>query len=149
MKQGIIETIVGLFVIAIAVWFFMFAYNKSSTSKDIDGYDVLASFQNINGLAEGSDVKLSGIKVGYVKSLDLENDTYLVVTKLRIKKSVNIPTDSRVIISTNGLIGGKYVRIDPGANEDNIENGGKIKFTQSALNIEDLIAKLMYSLTSK
>jgi phospholipid/cholesterol/gamma-HCH transport system substrate-binding protein len=149
MKQGAIETIVGFAVICIAGLFFMFSYNISHRAKTSDGYILNAYFQNIDGLTEGNDVKLSGIKIGYIESFSLEKDTYFALVKLKIDKKVEIPSDSRAIVSTNGLLGGKYVRINPGAADDNLKDEDKIKFTQSALNIEDLIAKLMYSVTSK
>lgn len=149
MKQGIIETLVGFFVIIIAIAFFVFAYNLSNLSKVSNGYSILAKFQNIDGISEGSDVKLAGIKVGHVESLTLEHDTYYAEVNLFIENGIEVPVDSRAIVSTNGLLGGKYIRISPGGAENNLGNGGKIKFTQSALNIEDLIGKLMYSITSK
>lgn len=149
MKQGIIETLVGFFVIIIAIAFFVFAYNLSNLSKVRNGYSILAKFQNIDGISEGSDVKLAGIKVGHVESLTLEHDTYYAEVNLFIENGIEVPVDSRAIVSTNGLLGGKYIRISPGGAENNLGNGGKIKFTQSALNIEDLIGKLIYSITSK
>jgi len=66
-----------------------------------------------------------------------------------VNDGINIPNDSSAMVSSNGLLGGKYIRITPGASNDNFVHGGKIKFTQSSLNIEDLIGKLMYSITSK
>lgn len=149
MKQNTIETIIGFIVILIAAGFFIFAYNASNMSKTSNGYNVFANFQNIDGITEGSDVKLAGIKIGHVDSLTLEDDTYYAAAKLSIDNSVEIPKDSRAIVSTNGILGGKYIRISPGGSEKNLDHGGKIKFTQSALNIEDLIGKLMYSITSK
>ena len=76
-----------------------------------------ASFQNIDGVAKGSDVKLAGIKIGYVDSLLLEDETYYATIKLYINDGVYIPVDSRAVVSTNGLLGGKYIRINPGASE--------------------------------
>ena len=149
MKQGLVETLVGFFVLIVAFSFFIFAYNISGISKRNTGYVLSANFQNIDGIAKGSDVKLAGIKVGFVDSLVLEDNTYYAVLNLRVNDGVNIPKDSTAIVSTSGLLGGKYIRINPGASDDNLADGGKIKFTQSALNIEDLIAKLMYSITSK
>lgn len=149
MKQRVIETAVGFIVICIALFSFIFFYKVSDSSKDGDGYFLSAYFQNIEGLSEGCDVKLSGIKVGYIDNLSLEKDTYFAIAKLKIRKGVDIPSDSRAIVSTSGLLGGKYVRINPGAADDNLKENGKIKFTQSSINIEDLIGKLMYSLTSK
>lgn len=149
MKQGTIEAIVGFAVICVAAFFLVFSYRISHASKEGDGYLVIADFQNIDGLAEGNDVKLSGIKVGYIDSMTLEKDTYFATVKLRIQKDVELPSDSRASVSTSGLLGGKYIRITPGAADDFLKSGEKIKFTQSALNIEDLISKLAYSMTSK
>ncbi len=149
MKQAKLETIVGFMVLAVAFGFFAFAYKISNASRGNSGYTLIANFQNIDGISEGSDIKLAGIKVGQVGSLVLHDDTYYASVKLLIDDSVDIPVDSRAIVSTSGLLGGKYIRINPGASDDNFVDGGKIKFTQSALNIEDLIGKLMYSLTSK
>ena len=95
------------------------------------------------------EARLAGIKVGYVDSVVLDSDTYYAGVKLYIEKAIEIPEDSRAIVATSGLLGGKYIRISPGGAEENLKNEGRIKFTQSSLNIEDLIGKLMYSLTSK
>ena len=149
MKQGIIETLVGLFVLIVAFSFLGFAYNISDFSKTNNGYTVTANFQNIDGIAKGADVKLAVIKIGSVDSLSLEDNTYYAILSLSINEGVNIPKDSSAIVTTSGLLGGKYIRINPGASDDNLADGGKIKFTQSSLNIEDLIGKLMYSITSK
>ncbi|GAB4165478.1 MAG: outer membrane lipid asymmetry maintenance protein MlaD [Rickettsiaceae bacterium] len=149
MKEGTIESLAGIFVLALAFGFLVFAYNVSNFGGDNKGYKLIANFQNIDGISKGSDVKLAGIKVGFVEDVTLEDDTYYAVLQLKINEDVKIPKDSSAIVSTSGLLGGKYIKLNPGASDDNFENGGKIKFTQSALNIEDLIGKLMYSLTSK
>lgn len=149
MKQGVIETIVGFVILVVAGVFFLYAYNTSNAARPSDGYMIWANFENIEGLTVGSDVKLSGIKIGYVENIKLESDTFFAKVDLRIEEGIDIPKDSRVIVSTSGLIGGKYLRINPGASDDTLEEGDKFRFTQSALNIEDLIAKLMYSVTSK
>ncbi len=149
MKQGIIETLVGFFVLIVAFGFLGFAYNASDFSKTNKGYTLTANFQNIDGIAKGSDVKLAGIKIGFVESLSLESNTYYATLSLNINEGIDIPKDSSAIVSTSGFLGGKYIRINPGASDDNFTDGGKIKFTQSSLNIEELIGKLMYSITSK
>jgi len=149
MKERVIETVVGFIVICIAIFSFMFFYKVSDSEKNGEGYFFNASFQSIDGLDDGNDVKLSGLKIGYIDNLTLENGTYFAVARLKIKKGIDIPSDSRAIVSTSGLLGGKYIRINPGSADDNLQENGKIKFTQSSINIEDLISKLMYSLTSK
>jgi phospholipid/cholesterol/gamma-HCH transport system substrate-binding protein len=149
MKERVIETVVGFIVICVAIFSFMFFYKISDSGEDGEGYFLNAYFQNIEGVAEGNDVKLSGIKIGYIDNVTLENGTYFAVARLKIKKGIDIPSDSRAIVSTSGLLGGKYIRINPGSADDNLKENGKFKFTQSSINIEDLISKLMYSLTSK
>jgi len=148
MKQGTIETILGFIVIAIAAYFLTFAYNLSDSSKATSGYFINASFQNIDGVEKGNEVKISGIKVGYVDSILLEKDTYSAIVKLVIDKNVEVPKDSRATVATNGLIGGRYIRINPGAADETLKDNEKIIYTQSALSIEDLISKLVYSMTS-
>ena len=149
MKERVIETVVGFIVICVAIFSFMFFYKISDSGEDGEGYFLNAYFQNIEGVAEGNDVKLSGIKIGYIDNVTLENGTYFAVARIKIKKGIDIPSDSRAIVSTSGLLGGKYIRINPGSADDNLKENGKFKFTQSSINIEDLISKLMYSLTSK
>ena len=149
MKHNIIETIVGFLIIIVAGAFFFYAYNVSNSARVSDGYQLSASFENIEGISVGSDVKLSGIKIGHVDNIVLEKNTFFAKVIFRVANDVSIPKDSRVIVSTSGLIGNKYIRINPGASDATLSDGDKLIFTQSALNIEDLIAKLMYSLTSK
>ena len=146
MKKNIIETLVGFFVLIIAMIFFVIVYTKSSFSQNSSGYHLVTNFQSIDGIAQDADVKISGIQIGYVKKLVLEDDYYVTVT-LSINDGINIPKDSMAIVSSNGLLGSKYIRINPGGSDDMLDDGGKIKFTQSSLNIEDLISKLVYSLS--
>jgi phospholipid/cholesterol/gamma-HCH transport system substrate-binding protein len=149
MKQNLIETIVGFLVILIAGWFFLHVYKVSDSAKPQDGYSVRAEFENIEGLTVGSDVKLSGIKIGYIDAIKLENEHFLADVSFRIKNGVLIPKDSRISVSTSGLLGGKYARITPGADDNMMKQGDKFLYTQSALNIEDLISKIVYAVTSK
>lgn len=150
MKQGTIETVTGFVVLIIALSFFTFAYKISGRSKfDQKTYNLVADFQNIEGISKGADVKIAGIKIGVVEDIKLEDESYYALVQLKIKQDVQIPNDSSAVVSTSGLIGSKFIKINPGSSEDNFKNGGKIRFTQSTLNIEDLVSKLVYSMTSK
>lgn len=149
MKHGLIETIVGFFVICVSVLFFIYIYNVSNQSKGKDGYILTASFESIEGISQGSDVKISGVKIGYVDSIELNNNTFLADVKLRIDNSFELPEDSSAIITSSGLIGNRFINIVPGGAEKSLRDDNNINFTQSALNLEDLISKLMYALTSK
>jgi phospholipid/cholesterol/gamma-HCH transport system substrate-binding protein len=149
MKQQTIETIVGLLVLFIAAAFIYFGYAKNNNTIGTTRYKLLVSFENIDGISEGADVKIAGMKIGNVEKIEFDNENYRALLTLHINQDVNVPEDSRAIISTNGIIGNKYIKISPGASEDYLANNGIIKFTQSALNIEDLISKLIYAFTSK
>lgn len=149
MKQNLVETLVGLIVLIIAGSFFYFAYNISKVGKSRDGYNIIANFQDIDGISEGADVKLAGVKIGYVDSLKLDPETYYAGVNLYIDKEIEIPKDSRASVATSGLLGGKYIRITPGGSEDNLTNNNRVRFTDPSLNLEDLIGKLIYSFTSK
>ena len=149
MKQGTFETLIGFAVIAIAVIFFTFAYTTSGYSSHPNGYNLTADFQNIDGITKGADVKLAGIKIGIVEDISIEDETFYAILKLKISDDMHIPNDSSAIISTSGLIGSKFIKINPGSSDENFKNGGKVKFTQSTMNIEELVGKLVYSMTSK
>lgn len=149
MKQARIETIIGFLVIIIAIIFFCFAYKIVNNTSTNYGYKIFADFQNIDGIKEGAEIRISGIKVGKVGKISLDTEIYLANIELLIDQKVQIPDDSRAIISTNGILGGNYIRLTPGASERNFADGDKIIFTQSSLNIEELVNKLLMSFSSK
>lgn len=144
MNRSLIETVMGAVVLIVAVIFVLFVYDKRTVSAG-DGYDVVASFDNISGISAGSDVRIGGIKVGTVSSLVLNNETYRPKMTLRLKSDVKLPDDSSASISSEGLLGGKFVQLSPGADDRMLEPGGEIRFTQSSVNLEEMIGKFMFS----
>ncbi|MBP7190242.1 MAG: outer membrane lipid asymmetry maintenance protein MlaD, partial [Rickettsiaceae bacterium] len=144
---NVIETVVGFAVLAIAFVFFMFAYNVGASKRTQDGYVLKANFQSVEGVLEGSDVMIAGIKIGSVKSLALDGDSFVAKAELSINKNVQLPSDSQAIIASSGLLGGKYIMITPGADENILKNNDQIRMTQSSVNLESLIGKLIYSIS--
>ena len=149
MKQNIIETTVGFIILAIALSFFVFAYNKGNKIEGSGGYLLKAEFQNIDGIVSGSDIMISGIKIGQVDKIELDKDTYVATAWLKIKDNLKLPKDSQASVSTSGLLGGKFIAITPGSSDEMLDPLAQIKYTQSSINIESLIGKLMYSITNK
>ena len=151
MKKNIIETIIGFIVIIITVFFVVFIYNnakKTSISKAT--YQVYANFQNVDGIASGSDIMISGIKVGKVSEINLDKQTYQAVVKMQLDDNIKIPSDSKASISSSSLLGGnKFIAIDPGAEDFMLKNGDQIIDTSSPVNLESLIGKFMYSMGNK
>ncbi len=144
MNRNLLETLMGAFVFFIAVGFGFFAY-KSSNIATPNGYELIAKFDSIDGLANGGDVRIGGVKVGAVIEQTLDTETYMAIVKLSLSDTIKIPKDSSVSIVSSGLLGGKYVSITPGGDEEYLKNNGEIEYTQSSVNFESLIGKMMFS----
>src|SRR5262245_63615394 len=111
------ETILGAVVAIVAVSFFVFAAAQSGQASTGAGYDLIARFQRVDGIAVGSDVRVSGVKVGVVKSVGLDPDTFLAKLDFAIDPAVQVPDDSIARIASDGLLGGAYVAIEPGSGD--------------------------------
>ncbi|CAK6508245.1 outer membrane lipid asymmetry maintenance protein MlaD [Rickettsia helvetica] len=149
MKQNIIETIIGFVVLIIALLFLIFAYKTGSSITSLKGYQVTANFQSAEGIAVGSDVMISGIKIGSVKKITLDPNSFYASVYLNINDDVKIPKDSKAQVVTSGLLGGKYISIVPGNDDENLAANEEIRYTQSTINIESLINKIVSSFGSK
>ncbi|AFC70777.1 outer membrane lipid asymmetry maintenance protein MlaD [Rickettsia australis] len=149
MKQNIIETIIGFIVLIIALLFLIFAYNTGSSITSSKGYQVTVNFQSAEGIAVGSDVMISGIKIGSVKKITLDPNSFYASVYLNINDDVKIPKDSKAQVVTSGLFGGKYISIVPGNDDENLAANEEIRYTQSAINIESLINKIVSSFGNK
>lgn len=144
MSSNAIETVMGAVVLTVAGGFLYFAYDKSNV-KPIDGYELTATFSNISGVGPGSSVRIGGIKVGVVEDLTLDPQSYQAVAKLRVEDNVKLPKDSSAAVQSTGLIGEKFLAIEPGADEESLKNGDKISFTQPSVSIEEMIGKFVFS----
>lgn len=145
MQKNALETLMGAVVLLVAGLFLVFAYKGSEMRMGGAGYNVTCSFSNASGIALGSDVRIGGVKVGVVSSLALDPKTYKAVATLQVYKDTELPKDSSAAIVSSGLLGDKYIQITPGGDEAMLSDGGEIKFTQSAINLEELIGKFMFS----
>ena len=144
MANNAIETIMGGVVLSVAAGFLFFAYDSSSI-KTVDGYSISADFTNIAGIGMGSDVRVGGIKIGVVEDLSLNNETFEAVARMRIDENVALPDDSTASIQSDGLLGAKFVALEPGGSEINMQEGDEITFTQSSVSLEEMIGKFVFS----
>jgi phospholipid/cholesterol/gamma-HCH transport system substrate-binding protein len=142
------EVIVGTFVLGCAA-FFLFNSLKSTKVSATGGYHLIAKFENIDGLASGSDVKISGVKIGTVENQFLDEKNFRATLKIMINPNVKLPTDSSAKVSSEGLLGSKYLSITPGGDENLLKEGEEIQFTQSSVNFEDLLGKFIFSNVDK
>ena len=148
MKPNLLEVGMGAFVLIVCALFGVFIYSTSQWQMP-KGYEVIAKFDRIDGLVRGSDVRLSGVKVGNIKSIHLDPQSYLAVVHVILAPHVTLPMDSSAEIVSDGLLGGKIMALVPGADEATIPPGGEIKFTQAAVSLESLIGQFIFSSQEK
>lgn len=145
MEKGrTLETIVGLFVLFISIFFFWYAYQKSGWVKT-DGLVLTAQFDRADGLTEGTDVKISGVRVGKVISVSVNPENFMGVVTFYISGGLKIPKDSSAAVHSDGLLGSRYLAVIPGGEEENLDNGDAIENTTAAINIESLISSFLFS----
>ena len=144
MSGNVVETLIGAVVLVVAGFFLYFAYAKADVGT-VEGYSLTAKFDKVDGVKVGSDVMLAGIKVGTVTDESLDTKEYLAVLQLSLASDVQLPDDSAIKIASDGLLGGKYLSIDPGGSEDYLEAGDEIRFTQGAVDLTELLGKAIYS----
>ena len=144
MGRNMIETVMGAVVLLVAIVFVVFAF-RSSGLTTAGGYEVTARFNDASGLTVGTDVRMSGVKIGTVAAQDLDPVTFLATITLIIDQDIQLPVDSSAKILPDGLLGGNFVALEPGAEEDIIQSGGRIEFTQSAINVVELISRFVFN----
>ena len=146
MKRSVIETILGAGVLLVALIFLAFSYKTANVSSGTGGYDLVADFSGIGGLKAGDDVQISGVKIGTVKAVDLNPETFLARVTMTINSNVKLPDDTAALISSESLLGGRYLALEPGASEDIMEAGARVPFTQSPQNLEQLLGQFIFSM---
>jgi phospholipid/cholesterol/gamma-HCH transport system substrate-binding protein len=107
---------------------------------------VTANFSSVGGLQNGSDVRISGVKVGSVTGQTLDPDTFLAVVRMNIDPAIRLPGDTVAVIASESLLGGRYMALEPGGAEELIEPGGRIEYTQSTPGIEQLLGQVIFSM---
>lgn len=144
MRGNLVETLTGAVVLVVALSFLFFAYSRANVGI-VRGYELVAKFDRVDGLNIGSDVFVSGIKVGSVADQYLDPETYLAVVSMSLDPSVKLPEDSSAEIGSNGLLGDKFVALVPGGAEEMLGQGDEIMFTQGSIDVVGLIGQAIFS----
>jgi len=143
MKSNIVETIMGAAVIVIGVGFFTYMYKSADVQAGTGGYRVNASFDGIDGITVGSDVRVAGIKVGSVVEQRLDTDIYEAAVVFAINPGVKLPTDSSAKVTSEGLLGDRYIDIEPGGDTTMLSEGGVIQYTQGPVDIISIVGEYL------
>lgn len=144
MRANMIEAVMGAIVLIIATFFLIFAYT-SSKGGVYTGYPLVANFDRIDGITIGNDVRISGVKVGSIISIDIDPKTFLAQVTLTVRKGLALPTDTAAEITSESLMGGKYIALIPGGEEKTLTPGEQITYTQSSVSFENLLGKYLFS----
>lgn len=146
MNKKPVETIMGFVVLTVAVLFLLFAYRVSDLQV-IKGYELNARFLKVGGLNIGSDVRINGIKVGTVVNQKLDNDDYMVNVVLSIASDIKLPKDSQAAIVGDGLVGDKFIKIEPGKSKEYLKNGETFANTKDFKSLEDMVGEIIFMVT--
>ncbi|MFT5869119.1 MAG: phospholipid/cholesterol/gamma-HCH transport system substrate-binding protein [Paracoccaceae bacterium] len=143
MSENTTEVIVGGVVLAAAVGFFIFVGQVTGFERQSDSYHLTASFRSVEGVSVGTDVRLAGVRVGAVTDTQLNLATYRADTTFSISQGIEIPDDSAIAISSEGLLGGSFVEIIPGGSPFALEPGDAIIDTQSSVSLVTLLMRFV------
>ncbi|MDR9392991.1 MAG: outer membrane lipid asymmetry maintenance protein MlaD [Roseovarius sp.] len=144
MSENTAEVLVGGAVLAVAVGFLVYAGQTTGfTAGARSAYELTASFRAADGVSVGTDVRLAGVKVGRVTEIGLDPQTYRAATTFTVEDGIEVPDDSAVAISSEGLLGGNYVEILPGGSPFYFEPGDEIEFTQGSVSLVSLLMKFV------
>lgn len=145
MNRSILESAVGFAVLLVAGGFAWYAANVSGSAFSAKGYEIIARFDRVGGVSVGSDVRLSGVKVGSVAKIVLDPETYSVDLTLSLPSTLKIPSETVVQITSDGLLGSRYVSLVPGNDDRIIKPGERLSRTQAPVDLMDLVSRFAFS----
>lgn len=147
MNRKLMDVWVGLFVVAgfIAILALALKAGNLASFNFSEAYQVLAKFDNIGGLKLRAPVKSAGVVVGRVSGIVFDDTTFEAIVTLSMEKRYGFPKDTSAKILTSGLLGEQYIGLEAGGDSAKLAEGGRIKSTQSAIVLENLISQFLYS----
>ncbi|MGD0431041.1 MAG: outer membrane lipid asymmetry maintenance protein MlaD [Acetobacteraceae bacterium] len=146
-RRGIAETLTGAAVLLVAAGFLAYAVAHSGRSSTT-GYALHAKFDHVDGLNDGADVRIAGVKVGSVENMQIDPKSFLADVTLTVRDDIHLPKDTAAEITSESLLGGKYLNLSPGGDSAVIPAGGSITITQSSISLEQLLGKFIFSAAS-
>ena len=148
MKQNYIETILGGLTFLIAISFLFKFMEVNADKKAEDSYLLKAKFMKVGGVMIGNDVKMSGVKIGVVSNVMLDEEYFAEVT-FKVYSTINIPEEVSIEVANDGILGNKYLSITP-INRDNnnfLKANSEIKNVKDFESIEDQVSRIIFLAT--
>jgi phospholipid/cholesterol/gamma-HCH transport system substrate-binding protein len=146
-RRSVAEVVIGAVVLLIAAGFLAYAIANSGRSTG-SGYTLYAKFDHIDGLGVGNDVRLAGVKVGSVNQARIDPQSFQAVVAFSVRDDIRLPKDSAAIITSESLLGGKYLSLQPGGDEAILQPGQTVTITQGSISLEELLGKFIFSMTN-
>jgi phospholipid/cholesterol/gamma-HCH transport system substrate-binding protein len=143
MQNGFVETLIGAAVVIVAVGFFYYGWNTTGSGA-VEGYEVLARFDRVDGINVGTDVKMSGIKIGTVTAQELDQKVYRALVRMNIRNDVKLPEDSSIKVASEGLLGGAYLAVSPGGSDTFMTAGNEFETTQGSIDLVGLLGQAIF-----
>lgn len=137
------ETVIGAVVLFAAAAFLYLASQSSGFSNSNDQYPLIAKFRSVEGLNVGSDVRLSGVKIGTLTSISLDPETYQAIAEIHVNSEIKIPDDADIKVASEGLLGGSFLEITAGGSPFMLEDGDEILLTQGSVSLINLLMKFV------
>jgi phospholipid/cholesterol/gamma-HCH transport system substrate-binding protein len=148
MNGRAVEILMGTLVLVVAGGFLVFASSMVDVGR-VSGYRVIAEFERADGVSVGTDVRISGIKVGSVVEQSLDKTSYYARIVMNIEPTVKLPEDSSVKVALDGLLGDAYLSIAPGGSDQYVADGGRLENTQGSIDVVSLLSQAIFSPSSK
>ncbi len=146
MSKLNVHLVTGIFVmLGIAAFTYMAVTIGGARFGETPGYTLHARFTNISGLQSGAIVEAAGVRVGTVSTIEFDPDNYEAIVTMRINEGVPVQEDAIAAIRTQGIIGEKFVKLSPGGFDELLADGSEIYETESAVSLEELVSKYIFS----
>ena len=145
--RAVVEFLTGLLVLLALAGLLALALLGSGRKSDGGGYRLTARFAHVDGLSIGSDVRLAGVTVGQVVSERVDPASYQAEGAFTGRDDIRLPTDSSAIVTSDSLLGGKYLALEPGGADQVLHPGGRVTLTQGSISLEQLLSRFIFSVT--